>query len=66
MIFARYINENEICYYGEGLNKESAFKDLQDNCECMDLDSSIDPDMVTFWEANKISGRVIHKFEIVD
>ena len=52
MIFARYITEDGSVYYGEGLDVNMAYEDLDTSVHIAD------PTEVTFWESQKMNTRV--------
>jgi hypothetical protein len=69
MIIARYehySSEGDEVFYGEGLNKEIALENLKYNFATFCDTGSIDYDRVSFWQAEKIPGKVIVKTEILE
>lgn len=67
MIFARYASGNGFFYIGEGITKELALKELQENYNTFDVESGqITADEISFWEATKIPARVVMKLQIED
>lgn len=67
MIFARYVSVNKFFYLGEGLTRELALEDLQENYNNFEVETGpMDPEKITFWEATKIPSRVIMKLSVED
>lgn len=52
MIFTRYITEDGSVYYGEGLDVNMAYRDLNTTVHIAD------PTEVTFWECKKLNTSV--------